>query len=146
MPLSGEQPRIFCVNYSGHDRSELLGLTTLPESEAFVNLTEGRINVLTTDRLMFDMAYNLKDIRPIDYLLLSGPSIACVLAVTAALAKNGEVKVLLFTGMNHVIRSISWSNIQAILLRHMEQGGSSVGASMTPHYLRGYAVDSALGA
>lgn len=89
-------PRIWVVNYSGHDLRSALEHTTLPEKEAFVMLTEGNVDVFRIDRAAYNLAAMLVDFKPGDLLLLSGYTVLNVLAAMIVNVMHAQVDVLLY--------------------------------------------------
>jgi hypothetical protein len=99
-----KSPVVYVVNKGGHD-------VTLAERFGDLEfLTEDKVNIFSTDRLIAEIKEKLKSFNPeTDYLLLSGAILINILAIRILL-NNGykSINVLIynFQAKKYIIRSI----------------------------------------
>jgi len=93
--------RIFVTNYSGYDLESALDYTTLNEDEAFVNITEGKVNIFATEQLKYQIREVLEEegFCEDDMLLISGSAVISSLAIVEGLRYVDPVEVLIY---NHI--------------------------------------------
>jgi hypothetical protein len=96
-----KEPRIFVTNWAGHDFSGALSWTTLTADEAFVAITNGDINTLNIDRLLYNIRAKLTDFQRFDYLLISGHPLPFALALHILISKFSEVRILIWDRRQH---------------------------------------------
>lgn len=92
--------KVFVVNKSSHDYSD---------AEQFGELhylTEGRINLYDTSRILDSLWHTLKDSNKKNWLLQSGPTTVNVCAVAIMLELHGVVNLLIYKKGKYVPRNI----------------------------------------
>ena len=96
-------PKVFIVNNMEHDYSKAKHYGTL------VDATKGRVPIFRTNSVRNMLEECLKDFTEDDYLLLSGPSILCVIASTILFNRHDTVKFLVFDAkqQDYVVRHIN---------------------------------------
>jgi len=82
--------KVYVVNSSGHD------LSGAEEFGELIPLTQGRINIYSTDRLLLELREKLKHYEEGDYLLLCGYILLNLLAGGIILEKTGKLNLLLY--------------------------------------------------
>ncbi len=100
------------MNDSGHDFS------AARSRGDFVILTVGKVNVFSTDRLLFEIKEKMKDSHEDDFLVTSGNGIVSCLAHTLFMLKHGCVNMLIY----------SWKHkeyeVRTMTLVQYNQGGT----------------------
>lgn len=86
-------PRVYVVNYIGHDISPVNAV--VPDAE-IVHLSEGNVNIFATDRTLHDFKLKMLGSATDDYLLLSGSIALNIVAFGIMLQKHGRVNLLLW--------------------------------------------------
>jgi len=71
------KPRVYALNYLGHDISDAERFT----DEPVIFLTEGSVNIFYPDRLAYDIAKKLHDFQQDDYILISGSPVIAMIAM-----------------------------------------------------------------
>lgn len=81
-------PRVFITNVAGHDfsKAEKFGEITW--------ITKGWVPLQSLDRIKFLVTEKLVDVKPEDFLLLSGTQVVCVVAALVWHNKLGYIKML----------------------------------------------------
>ncbi|MDI6840470.1 MAG: hypothetical protein QMD71_06465 [bacterium] len=101
--------KVWIVNSSGHnfDAAKEFG-------EEMIPLTAGKVNIFNVERLIHEFKGKMVNHQKDDWILLSGNTVLNVLAVTVALAKHREVKLLLYDVIRkeYVPREISYKEFK----------------------------------
>jgi hypothetical protein len=86
-----------------HDYSKAAKYGTL------VNVTEGKIPIFKTSVMKSIIKENLVDFTENDYLLVSGPSFACIIASNELFSRFDTVKFLIFDAkqQDYVVRHLN---------------------------------------
>ncbi len=82
--------KVYIVNSGGHDMGEAAAFGE------FVILSEGKINVFSTDRIIADFKDKMRSMHPDDYLLFSGYAALNAFAFAIALNLCAKVNTLIF--------------------------------------------------
>lgn len=91
------KPRVYVVNYMGHDMSDALRFTDKP----LVYLTQGPVPF--DNRTLYSMAEKLRDFQPEDFLLVSGSAVLAAMAVAILKETNDveNINVLIYHPREH---------------------------------------------
>ena len=114
--MTKKEGDVWIVNNSGHDFSP-----AYEYGDNLYYLTNGRVNIFKTHKVINEIKGKMQNFRKDDWLLLSGNSILCVIAVQVALAMYGQVKVLIYN-------AITGSYAKAILDEDKFKGGVHIGS------------------
>lgn len=71
------KPRVYALNYLGHDISDAERFTDDP----VIFLTEGSVNIFYPDRLAYEISKKLRGFQPEDYILISGSPVIAMIAM-----------------------------------------------------------------
>jgi len=96
MKIFKRKPRVFILNYDGHDFEP-----AREYGDELINITEGRQNIFSTDRLKYNIKKTLikKKYNPeVDFLIPSGsPVVAFIMGlVCRELYNNQDVRLLIW--------------------------------------------------
>lgn len=98
------EPRVFIINGMNHS-------FTQAEKHGDVKfVTEGKVPIFKTDVVKGMLLEGLKDFRiETDFLLVSGPSILCIMASLIVSKQGSPIKMLVFDAkeQDYVVRHIS---------------------------------------
>lgn len=97
-----ENRKVYVVNKSGHD------LSAANKYGELVFLTEGKVNIFATDRLLKELEEKLKNSSLNDYLLVSGSVVLGALTIKIMLEIHGTVNLMIFNFKtnDYVVRTI----------------------------------------
>jgi len=95
--------KVFVVNSSGHD------LSAAEQFGQFTTLSEGKVNVFATDRVIAEFKEKMKDVAAGDYILISGYAALNVFASLIAIAATGQCNMLLFdfASRKYIVRTVT---------------------------------------
>jgi hypothetical protein len=90
--MPAREPRVYVVNYSGHDYS------TAAHFGKLEYITKGYVNVAARDRVLYEIISSIHDSVPTDYLCLSGHLLVNVLAAHVWHTMHGSLNLLTYEG------------------------------------------------
>ena len=103
MSKKSKVPTVYIVNSSGHNYE--------PASRfgRFSTLTEGRVNIFSTERLLSEFKRDMDGVTTDDCILLSGNAILNILAAIVMLKKTGAINLLIYDAARreYVLREIT---------------------------------------
>jgi len=93
--------KIYIVNYGPH-MSEALEKLKKDYNYDLIILTEGNVNIFSTDRLSYDIENKIKETNPSDkdYLLLGGNNVINTIAALIFYENVGKVNFLIYDAKN----------------------------------------------
>ena len=94
--------KVFVVSDAGHDYS------SARDRGEITFLTEGKVNVFASDKLVKDIRYQLAGATEHDYLILSGNQFAAAIAYAVLMELTGVVNTLIysFNKQEYEVRSV----------------------------------------
>lgn len=87
--------KVWIVNSSGHDFQKARKF-----SDELIPLTNGRVNIFNTERLVEEFRGKMSNYEEEDWLLLSGNAVLNVIASNVVLEKYDKLKLLLYDVIN----------------------------------------------
>jgi hypothetical protein len=97
--------KVYVVNRGGHDYSPAEKYGELHF------LSEGAKNILAVDTMYRDFSLTLRTSQPDDYILVTGPTIMCCVAISCFAFLHGRINMLIYKGSKYVARSIVLNNL-----------------------------------
>lgn len=102
--------KVFIINNMTHD------YTSAEKYGELVNVTEGKMPIFKTDTMRKILQDKLVDFTSEDYLLISGPTLMCIMAYQVALDILESRRVLLGEG------DCEWLHLKTLVFDAKEQG------------------------
>jgi len=99
--------KVFVINSTTHDYS------TAEKYGSVVNVTEGKVPIFKSDAIIGMLKQKLSDFSKDDYLLVSGPALVIIYAVSIVSNKFDEFKIIVFDAKQqcYVVRHINKANL-----------------------------------
>lgn len=100
--------KVYVCNYAGHN------IHLAERYGELVILTEGKVNIFNTDRLLNELAQKLKDYKKQDYILLSGSPVIVFLISLVLSHKVDEFNMIIYNTKlgDYEIRRVFAKNIR----------------------------------
>ena len=94
---------VYVTNQSNHNMDGAMEF-----GENIYYLTKGKVNIFRTDDLIDELRLKLVSFQKDDYLVFTGNSVVCGLAISILFTKHKSLKLLLYNGrsMEYVPRQI----------------------------------------
>lgn len=102
---------VWVVNFSGHK------IRKAEEYGEIKILTRGKVNVFQGDRVLYELADKLKEVKSDDYILISGTPILNVFVMTIVLLIVKKINYLLYDAKDssYVVRTMVISDVEDLV-------------------------------